>query len=253
MEYEEIIDSEEYPFDTLPQNDDEWMQMASEVKSSGWISVEDFLNHISHKLLLTLLLIISSSISCFADDTKSNITQQSKKVNAVKDYLNVGDSITYKDETYYLGWSANPFEGYYVQEYFPKGEVADHYNQMFTVSVHYVEGLTPEIATAAKVNELEQRKKTDACCNYKVYKNGEDRMLDFLVSAKDPNNSELLSTVEFDLHLYKQVEIKGKPALQLLFYSKRAYGDDIMPFLYSLKDFRGEATINMVKSEIKCK
>lgn len=205
------------------------------------------------KFSFFLFLIISTFTSCFADDTKTNIVPQSINVNTVKDYLNVGDSITFKDETYYLGWSANPSEGYYIQEYFPKGEVADHYNQMFTVSVHYMEGLTPEIATAAKVNELEQRKKTDACCNYKVYKNGDDRMLDFLVSAKDPNKPGLLSTVEFDLHLYKQVEIKGKPALQLLFYSKRAYGDDIMPFLHGLTDFRGQATMNMVKSEIKCK
>lgn len=35
------------PFDTLPQNNDEWMRMASEAESSGWVSEESFLNHIS--------------------------------------------------------------------------------------------------------------------------------------------------------------------------------------------------------------
>lgn len=35
------------PFDTIPQNEEEWMQMASDAESSGWVSEEDFLNHIS--------------------------------------------------------------------------------------------------------------------------------------------------------------------------------------------------------------
>lgn len=204
------------------------------------------------KFILIVLSIIASA-NCFADDTKTKIATQSNVVSAAIDYLNVGDSISYGDETYYLGWSANPSEGYYLQEYFPKGEVAEHYNQMVTISVHYMEGLTPEIASDAKVNELEQRKKTDACCNYKTYENGNDRMIDFLVSAPNPQNPELLSIVEFDIHLYKQVEIKGKQALQLLFYSKRAYGDDIMPFLQGLSDFRSKALKKMIKSDIKCK
>ena len=51
------------------------------------------------------------------------------------EYFNVGNPINYCGKEYFLVWSANPQENYYVQEYLPKGESLDHYNQMFTVSV----------------------------------------------------------------------------------------------------------------------
>ena len=101
--------------------------------------------------------------------------------------------------------------------------------------------------------ELNARKKTDACCNYKVMNQGDDYLIDFLVSQKDANNPELLSVVEFDVHVYRQITINGKKALKLDFYSRRASGDEIMPFLQNLTDIRGKTLVEMLQTDIQCK
>lgn len=169
-----------------------------------------------------------------------------------RDYLRTGNTLQFNKETYYLGWSSHPNDMYYMQEYFPKGEVPESYHQMFTVCVHYGEGVTPQVAVAAKMRELDARKATDACCNYQVRQNGEEYILDFLVSQKDEKNPELLSIVEFDVHVYRQVVINGRKALKLDFYSRRVYGEEIMPFLHNLSEVRGQMLAEMAQTDIPC-
>ena len=155
------------------------------------------------------------------------------QAESVTDYLKVGNALQFNNETYYLGWSSHPTDIYYIQEYFPKDEKAESYHQMFSVSI-------------------ELRKSTDECCNYKVMNNGDSYMVDFLVSQKDEKNPELLSVVEFNLYLYRQVTINGKKALELDFYSRRAYGEEIIPFLQTLTETRKEALAEMTKTDIQC-
>lgn len=152
-------------------------------------------------------------------------------------YFNVGNSIRFGGEKFRLGWSAHPDDTFYIQEYFPRGERPESYRQMYTVSLHFCDR-TPAEAVAAKIAELDARHESgDKLCRYQVFGNGDERMLDFLVSAEKDGS---LSIVEWDLHRYRQVEIDGRPALLLLFYSHRAYGDDILPFLERLSKMRPE-------------
>ena len=174
------------------------------------------------------------------------------QAESVTDYLKVGNTLQFNKETYYLGWSSHPTDIYYIQEYFPKDEKAESYHQMFSVSILYGDALTPKVGADTKVAELELRKSTDACCNYKVLNNGDSYMVDFLVSQKDEKNPELLSVVEFNLYLYRQVTINGKKALELDFYSRRAYGEEIIPFLQTLTETRKEAFAEMTKTDIQC-
>lgn len=192
-------------------------------------------------------------IFCFALNGCAQSTEATDDQPAgVTDYLKTGNTLQFNKETFYLGWSSHPTSAYYVQEYFPKGEKAESYNQMFTVSVLFDEGVTPKAAVEAKQAELDLRKLTDACCNYKVIHNGDDYLIDFLVSQNDEKNPELLSIVEFDVHVYRQVTINGRKALKLDFYSRRVYGEDIMPFLYNLKETRGKTIAEMTETDIKC-
>ncbi len=167
-----------------------------------------------------------------------------------KDELKAGESITYAGIPFYLGYSSHPVKDYYFQEYFPKGEKPDSYRQMFTVSLHYSKSLTPAQAVEAKAKELGERKKTDQCCNYAVMENNGEYMMDFLVSAPDKDDPDALSVVEFDIHRYRQVEVNGKKAIQLMFYSRRAYGDDIIPFLTKLKTERDNMLKDMIQADV---
>lgn len=150
------------------------------------------------------------------------------------EYFNAGNPIKYCGTDYFFVWSAQPQENYFVQEYLPKGESLDHYNQMFTVSVIFWD-ITPLEAVKAKIVELEQRKKTDPITNYMVAENNGEYILEFIVS--DSSDGEM-NTVEVDVHYYKQMKINGRIANVLNFYSCRAYGDDIMPFIQSIPEKR---------------
>ena len=102
----------------------------------------------------------------------------------------------------------------------------------------------------AKVNELEKRKKSDKCCNYLVYENDGEYIIDFLVSD---GADGMLNVVEADIHHYKPVVVDGKKAIHLNFYSRRAYGDDIIPFLESLKEKKVDWIKELTQMKIVCK
>lgn len=167
--------------------------------------------------------IIISLLSCLSLSAQSAI-----------EYFNAGNPIKYCGTDYFFVWSAQPQENYFVQEYLPKGESLDHYNQMFTVSVIFGD-ITPLEAVKAKIVELEQRKRTDPITNYMVAENNGEYILEFIVS--DSSDGEM-NTVEVDMHYYKQMKINGRIANVLNFYSCRAYGDDIMPFIQSIPEKR---------------
>ena len=167
--------------------------------------------------------IIISLLSCLSLSAQS-----------ATEYFNVGNPIKYCGTKYSLVWSAQPQENYFVQEYLPKGESLDHYNQLFTVSVIFWDR-TPLEAVQAKIAELEQRKKTDPITNYTVAENNGEYILEFLVGDSSDGK---MNAVEVDIHYYKQMTINGRNASVLSFYSCRAYGDEIMPFIQSIPEKR---------------
>lgn len=166
------------------------------------------------------------------------------------DYLNVGKTIKFEKQRFQLAWSAHPADYYYIQEWLPNDETFENYNRMFTVTIHFSEELTPFIAVQNKAAELDERKKNDKVCNYNVFENGNDYVIDFIVGDASDG---LLNLVEHDVHHYKQVVINGKKALQLNFISERSYGDDIIPFLQALKDRRESIIGSLTKMKVKCK
>ena len=187
------------------------------------------------KNILALLLVVFSCVSMSSQE--------------MIDYLNVGNTIEFNGQKMVLRWSTHPVELYYLQEWIPENETFDNYSQMFTVAVILAEEVTPELAVQMKVEELEERAKSDACCNYQVLENNGEYILDFLVSD---GNGKTLNLVEWDIHHYKTAIINGKKAQQLNFISTRAYGDDIMPFLESIKSKRAEWINALTQMDVKC-
>lgn len=174
------------------------------------------------------------------------------KAQNVEDVLDV-KTLNFQGVDYQLGWSAHN-SGQCIQEYFPKGQVPESYTDMFTISVftNIAPGVTPEMAVAAKEAELEARKeKTKDVWNWAVMTNDEtnEACIDFICcSGKD----DKLDIVEFDVHRYRMIQVDGKPALQLLFYSHRAYDEDITGMMNNLKDIRGKALLDIVDFNIDC-
>lgn len=166
-----------------------------------------------------------------------------------KEYFVTDNPIIFDDTQFYFGWSANPTKGYFLHEYFPKGETPEHFNKMFTVNIVET-NIMAKGAAVAKVNELTKRKETDDICNYNVYENGDEYLVDFLVS--DMANGQL-TTVEWNIHYYKDIEIDSKHYTQLVFFSQRAYGDDIIPFIKSLPNIKSEKILALAKIGLEVK
>ncbi len=151
-------------------------------------------------------------------------------------YFDAGDPIEFCNDTFYFAWSAHPRDIYYLQEYLPEGESFDSYTRMFTVGVIFWDR-TPAEAVRAKIAELENCKRTDPVCRYLVAEKDGEYILDFIVG--DGRNG-VLDLVEADVHYYRQVTVDGKKASLLCFYSCRAYGEDILPFMKTIPDLRNE-------------
>lgn len=194
--------------------------------------IETDMKRIGFSLLLTVI-----SVMAFSQDE-------------VVDYLHVGKTLKFQDKKFELKWCQHPIEAFFLQEWLPKGETFDNYEQMLSVSLSFSETLSVKYFVDAKVHELEERKKSDKCCNYLVYENDGEYIIDFLVSD---GADGLLNVVEADIHHYKPVVIDGKKAIQLNFYSRRAYGDDIIPFLKSLKDKKTDWINELTQMKIVCK
>lgn len=184
------------------------------------------------KLLLSILFMAVGIFFCNA-----KISKQAEQ-ESMPQYFNAGNPIKFNEENYYFAWSSRPYDFYMLQEYLPKGQKFEDYTRMFTVSVIFYGNAPFNSAKAVemKVAELEETKKKDPVCNYNVLENNGNYILDFIVSKSDDKGN--LEFVEVDIHYYRDMTLDGNKASCLLFYSHRAYGDDIMPFLESLPNLR---------------
>lgn len=165
------------------------------------------------------------------------------------DNLGVSGPLNFNEKTFNLAWSDKPNDNYYIQEYLPKGETLDHFNEM--LSIHYFDtNIKLKDAVKQKINELNERKKTDGVCNYLITESpdGKEFIVDFLLGESE---GDAMTTVEFNVYRYKQIEIsKKKKGIMIYTYSKRSYGDEITNFFKSLKNDRLTFINQMISTEI---
>ena len=165
------------------------------------------------------------------------------------DRIGVKGPLTFDKTIFKLSWTDKPSTTYYVQEYLPEGENVDHFNQMLSVFL-LIGDIKIEDAVQQKVQELETRKKTDGTCNYMVNQNPDTKeyMVDFIVGQA---NGDLMEIQEFNIYRYKQVELSnGRKGILVYVYSKRAYGNDITPFLKHLPKNRIAYLKIMISAEM---
>lgn len=165
------------------------------------------------------------------------------------DRLGVKENLEFNKIDYKLSWSAKPNDNYLIQEYLPKGENSESFNQMLTIHL-FITDINTEGAVNQKLNELIKRKNTDPICNYQVTKSpdGKEYLVDFLLGE---SKDSMMTVVEFNLYRYKQIEIpkRGK-ALIVYAYSKRGYGNDITAFFKALDNDRISYLKEMISTNI---
>lgn len=157
--------------------------------------------------------------------------------------------IDFNKTEFNLAWSQKPNANYFVQEYVPKNETVEKFNELITVNV-FVLNTTVENAVQQKINELIKRKETDKVCNFNVIESpdGKESILDCLLSVEKNGD---LDIVEFIIYRYKQIELENhQKALLIYSYSKRSYDKNIMKFLKGLSTEREHLLNVMISKEI---
>lgn len=165
------------------------------------------------------------------------------------DRLGVKGPLQFNKSKYELVWSDKPNDKYLIQEYLPKGEMVDRFNQMLTLHL-FITPMSIQEAVQQKVTELEQRKKTDPVCNYVVNESpdGKEFMIDCMFGE---SKADKMTVVEFNVYRFKQIDLgSDKKGIIIYAYSKRSYGDDIAKFLKSLKNTRTEYLNAMIAADI---
>ena len=166
----------------------------------------------------------------------------------VVDYLNVGKTLKFQDKKFELKWCQHQNEAVYLQEWLPEGETFDNYEQMLTVTLFFSEaGTVQYVENMAQI--LEKRKKTD-CAYYYVHEKDGEYVIDFLVLDSAGGK---VNFAEVGINHCKPVIVNGKKAIQVNFYTRRAYGDDINPFLESLDDKTDDWINELTQMNITCK
>lgn len=157
--------------------------------------------------------------------------------------------IDFNKTEFTLAWSQKPNANYFVQEYVPKNETVEKFNELITVNV-FVLNTTVENAVQQKINELIKRKETDKVCNFNVIESpdGKESILDCLLSVEKNGD---LDIVEFIIYRYKQIELENhQKALLIYSYSKRSYDKNIMKFLKGLSTERENLLNVMIAKEM---
>jgi len=182
--------------------------------------------------------IVLISLMFFLCSFSNNLTKK------IKDYLSIGQEMSFDGEDYFLEWSANPSTAYYIQEYLRKEDNnLKKFNKMLMVSVVDADVPVKE-AVAFKVVELKQLKQNNPVINYEVFENKEKKesIIDFVISD---------GAFIYEWNLYRYLKQKDK--LVLLSYVYRDSlntNEDLIPFFGHIKENRAEMTKKLGEFEI---
>ena len=169
--------------------------------------------------------------------------------NEPVDRIGVKGPLTFNKTSFNLSWTDKPNDTYFIQEYLPKDEKAENFNQMLTLHL-FDNDIKVKNAVKQKIQELDTRKKTDPTCNYQITESpdGKEFMVDFLLGE---SKGDKMTIIEFNIYHYKQVTLGDrKKGILVYAYSKRAYGDDITTFLKNLRKDKADLLNVMIASEM---
>lgn len=156
---------------------------------------------------------------------------------AADDRLGVQGPIDFDGTQFGLASVIQPQSGYTKQEYLPDGEGLDAWRSMILVEL--LEGdMTVADVARSQIEMLADRRSTDPYVNYDIFISDDESsiVLDFLLSGSSDTGEAI---VEWNGYRYTRAEGDGVTAgVWLVGISRRAYGDDITPFIAQLDQTR---------------
>jgi hypothetical protein len=170
-----------------------------------------------------------------------------KAQDDVLDVISVPGPIEFNDTEFLLAWSKQPSKTLFRQQFLPRDERIEDYNQLLDFSFFNKE-IEMELAVRQKVESIQKRGEKDKFSKVNVTESptGDELIVDYFISEAPENGN---SYVEYNVYRFKQFENDGQKSFLILFYSTRIYGD-LKSSAKALVEKRNQLITNMIEYKI---
>ncbi|KMQ72354.1 hypothetical protein [Chryseobacterium koreense] len=140
-----------------------------------------------------------------------------------KDLLNVPNPIDFNGTEFYLIRAEQRSKTLFQQQYLPKDEELEKFNQIFEYTFLNKE-IDIENAVRQKVEMVQEKQKEDkyAKVNVSESPDGSEYIVDYYISESPANGD---SFVEYDIFRFKKFDNGTQKSFLMVNYGKRIYGD----------------------------
>ncbi|WP_447951075.1 hypothetical protein [Chryseobacterium koreense] len=140
-----------------------------------------------------------------------------------KDLLNVPNPIDFNGTEFYLIRAEQRSKTLFQQQYLPKDEEMEKFNQIFEYTFLNKE-IDIELAVRQKVEMVQAKQKEDKYAKVNVTESpdGSEFIVDYYISEAPANGDPF---VEYDIFRFKKYDNGTQKSFLILNYGKRIYGD----------------------------
>lgn len=139
------------------------------------------------------------------------------------DYLNIPGPIDLNETEYLLDWSKKQSGTLYLQQYLPRDEKIENFNQMLNFS-YFDKDIDLEEAVRQKVESFQKRSKEDRYASAQVTESpdGNEFIVDGYLTYKTKAGQDY---AEYGIYRFKKYTEADKKSFLIFSYIKRIYGD----------------------------
>lgn len=153
------------------------------------------------------------------------------------DHLHLPGPIAFNGQTFQLSNSAQPTPTYVRQEYLPTNEPTDSYHNLFMLSV-ITNGQTVAQTVSTQLQRLADIQQDDLTVNFRVKTDtlAGTATLDFIWQANSDATNPIMEWNAYRFEPY--VSATGQKGVLMVGNRRRAYGNEIGPFLEAFRTKR---------------
>ncbi|MGC4129782.1 MAG: hypothetical protein QM564_09550 [Bergeyella sp.] len=166
--------------------------------------------------------------------------------DGVVERISVPGPIEFNGTEFFLSWSKQNSKTLTVQEFLPKDEKIEDFEQLLNFS-YFNRDIEPEDAVRAKVESVQKIMEKDkfASVNVTESPDGKEFIVDYTLSVSEGENNYL----EYNIYRFKKYPEKENKPLLVLSYAKRIYGD-LKPSMKALSRQRNTLMKMMIDYKI---
>lgn len=146
-----------------------------------------------------------------------------KAQESAQSILSIANPIEFDGTEFFLNQSKQRSKTLFQEQYIPKDESLEHFNQLMDFSFFNKE-IEMELAVRQKVEMVQQREEKDKFAKVNVTESpdGAEYIVDYFISESPENGDPY---VEYNIYRFKQSENGGQKTFLMISYANRIYGD----------------------------